>query len=58
MFWLFLLFIVLAYVFAQLGAYAVWFGLFKFGFQLLLIVFAGFAVVALWRKLSGGKSEK
>jgi len=58
MFWLFLLFIVLAYVFVQLGAYSVWLGLFKFGSQLLLLVFAGFAVVALWRRLSRSKREK
>ena len=29
MFWVFLLFVILAFVFAQLGAYSVWFAILK-----------------------------
>lgn len=53
MFWIFL---VLAFVFAQLGAYSVWFVIFKGGLQIALLVVAGLLIVLLWKKMLGGKN--
>lgn len=56
MFWIFLIFLVLAFVFAQLGAYSVWFVIFKGGLQIALLVVAGLLIVLLWKKMLGGKN--
>jgi hypothetical protein len=58
MFWVFALVVVIALVFAQLGAYSVWFGILKTGLQLALIVIAGLTIVLLWKRIFGSKGEK
>ena len=49
MFWIFLLVLVLALVFFQLGSYAVWFGMLKAAVNVLLLVTGGFVLVAIWK---------
>jgi hypothetical protein len=56
MFWVFLLFVILAAVFARLGAYSVWFAIFKGGLFLALVVIAGLAIALLWRQVFGQKT--
>ena len=51
MFWIFLLFVILAVVFAQLGAYSVWFAIFKGGLLLAVVVIIGLAIALLWRQV-------
>jgi hypothetical protein len=58
MFWIFLLFIVVALVFAQLGAYSVWFMVLKGGLQLALFVVDGLLIVLLWQRIVGSGSNK
>ena len=57
MLWVFLLFIILAVVFAQLGAYSVWFAIFKGGLLLAFIVIFGLAIALLWRQVFGKKNN-
>ncbi|MGA9164010.1 MAG: hypothetical protein WBZ31_06105 [Thiobacillus sp.] len=57
MFWVFLLFVILAVVFAQLGAYSVWFAIFKGGLLLAVIVIIGLAIALLWRQVFGQKNN-
>lgn len=57
MFWIPLLFVILAVVFAQMGAYSVWFGIFKGGLLLALVVIAGLAIALLWRQVFGQKNN-
>jgi len=57
MFWVFLLFVILAAVFAQLGAYSVWFAIFKSGLFMALVVIAGLAFALLWRQVFGRKNN-
>lgn len=58
MFWVFSLFVAVALVFTQLGAYSVWFGILKAGLQLALIVIVGLTIVLLWKRVFGGRGEK
>ena len=57
MFWGFLLFIVLALVFAQLGAYSVWFAILKGGLYLSSVVIGGLVIVLLWQRVFGQKNK-
>jgi len=57
MFWIFLLFVILAVVFAQLGAYSVWFAIFKGGLLLAVVVIVGLAIALLWRQVFGQKNN-
>jgi hypothetical protein len=56
MFWVFLLFVILAFVFAKLGAYSVWFAIFKGGLLLALVMIVGLAIALLWRQVFGQKN--
>ncbi len=51
MFWTFLIFVSLAVVFAQLGAYSVLVVLLAGGLKLALLIIAGIVIVYLWRKV-------
>jgi len=57
MFWIFLLFVILAVVFAQLGAYSVWFAIFKSGLLLAVVVIVGLAIALLWRQVFRQKNN-
>lgn len=57
MFWIFLLFVTIAVVFAQLGAYSVWFSIFKGGLFLAVVVIVGLAITLLWRQVFGQKNN-
>ncbi len=57
MFWVFLLLVILAIVFAKLGAYSVWFAIFKGGLLLAVVVIIGLAIALLWRQVFGQKNN-
>ncbi len=57
MFWVFLLFVILAFVFAQLGAYSVWFAILKGGLFLAFVLIIGLAIVLFWKQVFGQKNN-
>ncbi len=61
MFWIFILFVILAVVFIKLGALSVWAGLLSgalnFALLLLLLLIGGLAIALFWRKKFSEKAD-
>lgn len=59
MFWIFLLFVVLAVVFIKLGALSVWVSLLSgaLNLALLLLLIGGLAIALFWRKKTSEKAH-
>ena len=55
MFWIFILIVSLASIFAQLGAYSVWVTILSFCLKLVMLVMFCLGITLLWRKVFGKK---
>lgn len=55
MFWIFLLFVILAVVFIKLGSLSVWVSLLSGALNLVLLLVGGLVIALLWRKGSRKK---
>lgn len=55
MFWIFLLFVILAVVFIKLGALSVWVSLLSGAIYFALLLIGGLAIALFWRKSSQRK---
>lgn len=55
MFWIFLLFVILAIVFIKLGSLSVWVSLLSGALNLALLLVGGLVIALLWRKSSRKK---